>query len=133
MPSHEPLPVVPFTPTAAEPEPAPPVLPPAAVEPEPVAPYAAPVPEFADPAPSLVSIVAPEPPSLPATTYRVLVRLDSDEQIEVAAHADPSSARGEAATLMRYLRDGRGDWPFVGDRFIRPDRIVSVDIEETHF
>jgi hypothetical protein len=129
-PASEPAPpVVPFAAPAPapEPEPAPPVLPPAAAEPPPVAPPVlpapAPVPDF----------VAPEPVALAATTYRILIRVDTGEQIEVAAHAEATAARSEATTLMRYLRDGRGDWPFVGGRFIRPDRIVSVDVEETRF
>lgn len=118
----------PLTPTlVTEPpvSPAPPLSP----DPAPVAPAPAPAPELApaahlEPAPPAV-----EPPVAAPARHRILVRLDSGEQIEVAAHADAAAARAEATTLMRYLRDGRGDWPFVGDRFVRPERIVSVDVE----
>jgi hypothetical protein len=78
----------------------------------------------------LLSPPAPEPPApISLTTYRVFLRLDTGDQLEVASHTDETSARAEATALMRYLRDGRGDWPFVGGRFVRPERIVSVDVE----
>lgn len=85
-----------------------------------------PLPASAEPAP-LLPPPAPEPVSL--TTYRVFLRLDTGDQLEVASHTDEASARAEATALMRYLRDGRGDWPFVAGRFVRPERIVSVDVE----
>lgn len=88
-----------------------------------------PLPPSAEPAP-LLSPPEPEPPTpLTVTTYRVYLRLDTGDQLEVAAHGDEASARAEATALMRYLRDGRGDWPFVGGRFVRPERIVSVDVD----
>jgi hypothetical protein len=82
---------------------------------------------------------APEHPSAPAAfaapivlpLHRVDVRLTTGEMIEVAAHEDEASARAEATALMRYLRDGRGDWPFLAGRFVRPETIVSIDVDAT--
>ena len=89
-----------------------------------------PLPPSAEPAPLLSPPPAPEPPApVSLTSYRVFLRLDTGDQLEVASHPDEASARAEATALMRYLRDGRGDWPFVGGRFVRPERIVSVDVE----
>ena len=59
------------------------------------------------------------------------MRLTTGELIEVAAHEDEAAARAEATALMRYLRDGRGDWPFLAGRFVRPETIVSIDVDAT--
>jgi hypothetical protein len=82
---------------------------------------------------------APEPPPAPAAfaapaslpLHRVGVRLTTGELIEVASHDDEAAARAEATALMRYLRDGRGDWPFLAGRFVRPETIVSIDVDAT--
>jgi hypothetical protein len=100
--------------TVPEPPPLDVPAPPAAVQPEPVAQPQAPTP--------------PVPATAPRTGHAVLVRLTNGEQIEVALHADPAAAAAEATALMRYLRDGRGDWPFIAGRFVRPDAIVSIDL-----
>lgn len=137
-PAEPAVPVIPFAAPSPAPAPAPEPAAPAvpaepAPAPEPLVPAAAAfAPDEPDPTPGFLSD-RHEPAPLPAITYRVLVRVEGGEQIEVAAHADGAAARDEATTLMRYLRDGRGDWPFVGGRFVRPDRIVSVDVEETRF
>jgi hypothetical protein len=81
-----------------------------------------------------VTPAADEPryaPPVAATAYAVLARLSTGDRIEVAAHDDEPAARAEATALMRYLRDGRGDWPYLDGRFVRPDAIVSIDIDET--
>lgn len=96
-----------------------PILAPVAVEP----PLPAPQPE-------------PEPNPLPPAAlarelFRVVLTLDTGDRLEVTAHGDEAGARGEATDLMRYLRDGRGDWPFVAGRFVRPERIVSIDVERS--
>lgn len=72
--------------------------------------------------------VAPAPPPAPVVLVRVHVRLSTGARVEVAAHEDELGARREATALMRYLRDGRGDWPFIGGAFIRPETIVSIDV-----
>ena len=63
--------------------------------------------------------------------HRVGVRLTTGELIDVATHEDETAARAEATALMRYLRDGRGDWPFLAGRFVRPETIVSIDVDAT--
>ncbi|MDQ4030723.1 MAG: hypothetical protein M3168_06745 [Actinomycetota bacterium] len=65
---------------------------------------------------------------MPVVLVRVRVRLSTGERVEVAAHGDGVGARREAIALMRYVRDGRGDWPFIGGAFIRPETIVSIDV-----
>ena len=112
---------------------------------EPAPPSLAPVPEPLDPTPltsepdPLVTLSPPEPPPAPAPAafappaavplHRVGVRLTTGELIDVASHEDEAAARAEATALMRYLRDGRGDWPFLAGRFVRPETIVSIDVD----
>ena len=115
---------------------------------EPAPPHIAPVPALLDPPPvtlepdepvTVLLPPAPEHPSAPAAfaapialpLHRVGVRLTTGEMIEVAAHEDEAAARSEATALMRYLRDGRGDWPFLAGRFVRPETIVSIDVDAT--
>jgi len=87
------------------------------------------------PAPDAPEVVAPptdlpDPPRAPQRqAYVVAARLESGERIEIAAHPDADAARAEATALMRYLRESRGDWPYLGNRFVRPEAIVSVDVE----
>jgi hypothetical protein len=94
--------------------------------PEPVAPTfaVAPTPQPVAPPSAPPAFVAPQP-----ALHRVRVRLTTGDAIEVAAHEDEAAARSEATALMRYLRDGRGDWPFLAGRFVRPETIVSIDLD----
>ena len=119
--------------------------PPVSLADEPAPPSLAPVPEPLDPAPltpkpdPLVTLPPPEPPAAPAPAafappaavplHRVGVRLTTGELIDVAVHEEEAAARTEATALMRYLRDGRGDWPFLAGRFVRPETIVSIDVD----
>lgn len=112
---------------------------------EPAPPGLSPVPEPLDPAPlspepdPLVTLPLPDPTTTPAPAafappaavpvHRVGVRLTTGEVIDVASHEDEAAARAEATALMRYLRDGRGDWPFLAGRFVRPETIVSIDVD----
>jgi len=116
----------PLSPPAAPRAEAPPLTAAPVPAPEPVAPTfaVAPTPE---PSPQPVAppaFVAPQP-----ALHRVRVRLTTGGAIEVAAHEDEAAARSEATALMRYLRDGRGDWPFLAGRFVRPETIVSIDLD----
>ena len=114
---------------------------------EPAPPTLAPVPEPLDPTPVTpepappLTLPPPEPPPAPAPAafappaavplHHVGVRLTTGELIDVAVHEDEAAARAEATALMRYLRDGRGDWPFLAGRFVRPETIVSIDVDAT--
>jgi hypothetical protein len=133
-----PAPVIPLEPPVAPaPEPVQPFQPP--VEPEPVAEA---VPFVSEPVPTppavpLPAPVAPAPQPAPAATapdqpsvkHLVIARLTTGERVEVNSYADRNAARAEAKALMAYLREGHKDWPFVNGRFIRPESIVSIDLE----
>ena len=124
----QPAPIVPFEQPAA-PEPVLPFQPPAE---EPAVSY---TPFHAEPAPTppavpLPSAVAPAAaPDQPSVKHLVIARLTTGERVEVNSYADRNAARAEAKALMAYLREGHPDWPFVNGRFIRPEAIVSIDLE----
>ena len=72
--------------------------------------------------------VAP-PPAVPgAEQRRIVVRLVDGETILVGMA--PTLERGTqlAREWIDRLDAPDGEWPRVGDRFIRPDAIVSVDV-----
>ena len=114
-PAPAPAPVVEAAPVF---EPAPIAQAPAAVAPEPVAQPLAP-----PPAPEI------ERPAVPgATVTRVLVRLTTGERVDCGSFEDRRSAHTRALELMRELRED-GEWPFVAGRFVRPEAVVSIDLD----
>jgi outer membrane biosynthesis protein TonB len=139
-PAPEPVAPAP-APVAVEPT-APAPAPPA---PEPVAETPAPVVEPA-PAPEPEPATEPEPeplppaaeaPADPAPTRtdvaaRVLVRLENGERIEVGRFNGFDAAKQRAAELMREFRQS-SEWPFLSGRYVRPDAIVSIDVDLTGF
>lgn len=107
-----------------------------------VAPLAPPVPTIplaVEPAPVsrptylLSEPVAPVPPVASAeasTTFAILVRLQTGERVAV-----DSAKTFEAASELALSLAGRfaraGEWPLFGGRCIRPEAVVSIDIERT--
>jgi Type II secretion system (T2SS), protein E, N-terminal domain len=81
-----------------------------------------------------------EPASAPALTgppaaangagFTVAVRLTSGERLTVAECGDIGEAKGYAKALTKQLgTTDLDEWPFVNGRFLKPDTIVSVDVE----
>ena len=106
-------------------EPAPPAPPPAPVQPAPE-PVAAARPQ---PQPEPASTPSLEP-TAPQVTAEVFVRLTSGERISVGAFGGQSAAEQCAREVMAAL-DSDGDWPQIEGRYIRPDAVVSIDVELT--
>ena len=88
-----------------------------------------PLPVAAAPAAHAVVELRAVPEARTTATVRVYARLSNGERIEVGAHAEEGAAKAEATALMRFLREAGGDWPFLSGRFVRPEAIVSVDVE----
>jgi pyruvate dehydrogenase E2 component (dihydrolipoamide acetyltransferase) len=131
-PAPEPVAAAPVAPAA--PAPAPP-----APAPEPVAPVpAAAAPAEADepaPAPDPAPPTAPvqsteQVAARPGVGARVLVRLENGERIEIGAFDGFEAAKERAQGLMAELQQSR-DWPFLRGRFVRPEAIVSIDVDLT--
>ena len=96
--------------TAAAPEPAP--------EPEPAA----------DPEPTPV----PPPPAAAQPSgqrVKVFVRLTSGERVDAGSFGSLDQAKERGAEIARTLAADAPEWPFVAGRFLRPDTIVSLDVE----
>jgi hypothetical protein len=62
---------------------------------------------------------------------RIVVRLTGGETVELAAAWDPESALEQGREAVRRIADAEatGEWPEFDGRFLRPDTIVSVDIQ----
>jgi hypothetical protein len=143
-PAPEPVapePVAPAPAPAAEAPPAPaPPAPPApapALTPEPAAAAPAPTPEPAPaptpaPAAPAPAETAEQAPPRTDVAARVLVRLENGERIEVGNFDGFEAAKKRAAQLMDELRQSV-EWPFLSGRYVRPDAIVSIDIDLTGF
>ena len=117
-------------PVTAVPDPEPQPAPPVAIVPDPE-------PEAVQPAPIEAAFVEPafvEPevvmPVATATAAEVFVRLSNGERLGAGAYDSEAGAETRAKDLMRAL-DGNGDWPQLDGRFIRPDAVVSIDVELT--
>jgi hypothetical protein len=158
LPAYEPEPAAPvFEAPAPEPEPEPVFEAPAPVAevpaPEPELPAYE---EPAVPEPVVATEPVPAPPqALPETNghlphdfeldpapvaeqtapaggaIRVSIRLTTGERVTVADCADLGEAKGYAKALTKQLgATDPDDWPFVAGRFLKPETIVSVDVEE---
>jgi hypothetical protein len=89
-----------------------------------------PAPPVEDPAPA--PAVEEAPAAANWNGFTVSVRLTSGERVAVAACADIGEAKGYAKALTKQLgTTDPDDWPFVNGRFLKPDTIVSVDIESS--
>ena len=106
-------PVIP-TPIEPDQEPAPAVAEPQVVEPQPI-----------------VQVVQAQPvdDSSAGVEFRVSIRFVGNECVEVGSHAGADEAKAAAASLVAQLSSERGEWPFVGGRFVRADAVLSVDID----
>jgi outer membrane biosynthesis protein TonB len=135
---------------APEPQPEPAVV--AEVPPEPTP---EPVPTFAPPSPPAPEPVAEVPPVAPGpapaaqepasvdpepeTDYRrsgpsslafhLYIRLSTGERIDANTFSDLNEAREHAEDLVKKLASNSHVWPHFGGRYIRPDAIISIDVE----
>ena len=73
---------------------------------------------------------APAPQPVERVTAEVFVRLTSGERIVVGAFDGQAAAEECARELMAAL-DSEGDWPQIDGRYIRPDAVVSIDVDLT--
>jgi len=64
----------------------------------------------------------------PSELRRVVVRLTGGEVVQLGTAPNRQSALVLARTFIAELEEPQGEWPVVGDRMLRPDSIVSVDV-----
>jgi hypothetical protein len=100
-----------------------------APEPVPELPPAAEAPVEAEVVPQGEAEPVPSTAEVPAQALaEVFLRLANGERIAAGSYDGQQPAEERAKELMRAL-DGDGDWPQIGGRFIRPDAVVSIDVE----
>jgi hypothetical protein len=74
---------------------------------------------------------SPPPAAASGAAFRVSIRLTSGERITVTECEEIGEAKGYAKALTKQLgTTDSEDWPFVNGRFLKPDTIISVDVEE---
>lgn len=79
------------------------------------------------PAPAATPTQAPAPSSV---TARVFVHLTNGERIEVGAYDGEQAAEARARELIAQL-GAEGEWPQLAGRYVRPDAVVSIDVDLT--
>ena len=137
-----PVPVEPPAPVGAAPAPA--LAPPPdlfAAKPEPVAKAPEPVASLPEPVasePEPVVKITLEPPAsalaeTPATVHPrvkavVWLRLSSGERVSAGEFDSRETAERRARELMVAV-DAPGSWPCVDGRYIKPDAVVSIDVD----
>ena len=77
--------------------------------------------------PTVIGTSVPDRPVL--DQRRVVIRLRDGETILIGGAPTYEDALVLAQKTILKLADvSEGDWPMLGDRFINPDAIVSVDV-----
>jgi hypothetical protein len=67
----------------------------------------------------------------PSELRRVVVRMSDGEVLQVGTAPNRDSALNLARTVIAEIEDPKGEWPLVGERLLRPESIVSVDVLKT--
>ena len=81
-----------------------------------------------DPMPESVP-VAPAATQPAGQRVKVFVRLTSGERVDAGTFASVDQAKERGAEIARTLAAEAPEWPFVAGRFLRPDTIISLDVE----
>ncbi len=66
----------------------------------------------------------------PSELRRVVVRLRDGDVVQVGTAPNRDSALVLARSVISEIDEPTGEWPRVGDRLVRPEAIVSVDVLE---
>ena len=61
--------------------------------------------------------------------FNVMLGLAGGDRIEAGSFAAASEAHTFAQELIVAASVGGDSWPRIGDRYLRPDTIVSIDVE----
>ena len=64
-------------------------------------------------------------------TIEVIVRLTDGDSVLVGRFGEFEDAKECAEGLVQSLTGNDRQWPFVGGRFLRPEAIVSIDVNES--
>ena len=74
-----------------------------------------------------------EPPPAagePRSEFELIVRLSDGNQVPVGMFGTLEEAQEQAGAVVKQFSEAKdGSWPFIGGRYLRPETIVSIDIE----
>jgi hypothetical protein len=77
---------------------------------------------------------APEEGSTPESgrgEYALVLRLADGDRIPIGTFENVEEAQEKAAEVVKQFDEIKeGGWPFIGGRFLRPETIVSIDVEQ---
>ena len=92
---------------------------------------ARPLPEPDDQLAGWSDIPAPVPLPVSIDTRRVVMKVHGGEEIELgrAEGREPAVRLAHEAIQDIEAAIEQGEWPTVGDRFVRPGAIVSIDVQ----
>jgi hypothetical protein len=85
-------------------------------------------------APTTTADAAAAAAAAPATAdeYIVYLRLAEGERLQAGSFTSEGDAHEYAGQLMAASATGVTRWPRVGDRYLRPESIVSIDVERSN-
>jgi hypothetical protein len=62
--------------------------------------------------------------------FELVLRLSDGDRVQIGAYASVEEAQVQAGEVVKQFADVKdGSWPFIGGRYLRPDSIVSIDVE----
>jgi hypothetical protein len=64
----------------------------------------------------------------PSELRRVVVRLVGDDLVQAGTAPNRDSAIVLARSVIAEIDTPSGDWPMIGNRILRPDSVLSVDL-----
>jgi hypothetical protein len=64
----------------------------------------------------------------PSELRRVVVRLVDGDAVQVGTAPNRDSALVLARSVIAEINGPAGEWPLVGNRLLRPDNVLSVDL-----
>ena len=67
----------------------------------------------------------------PSELRRVVIRMTDGEILQLGTAPTRDSALVLARTMIAEIEEPGGEWPLVGDRLLKPESIVSVDVLRT--
>jgi hypothetical protein len=77
---------------------------------------------------------APEVESAPESgrgRFELVMRLVDGDRVPMGSFGTAEEAQEKAAEVFKQFAETKeGSWPFIGGRFLRPDTIVSIDVEQ---
>ena len=89
--------------------------------------------EDADNAPTEPA-AAPQEVSAPGSkqgAFELVLRLVDGDRIPIGSFDSVDKAQDKAAEVVKqFAETEEGRWPFIGGRFLRPETIVSIDVEQ---